>query len=255
MQKANEEVIIIIVSIVIILLFLGVMFLLTLVYYQNKKKRLQQEKEEMEKAYQQAILQSQIEIQEQTLRTISQEIHDNIGQILSLVSLNVSTIPTTDLEKRSFTRSLVTKAIGDLRSLSKSLNPERIQNIDLEDAIAYELKNIEKSGDYETQFIKHQTPENLTPEKKIILFRMMQEVMNNIIKHAHATTIKVEFSVDDEYNIIEFTDNGVGFILDEKADKGIGLGNIQKRAEMIATTVKINSAPKKGTSIKFMIKK
>lgn len=255
MQKANEEIIILIVSIVIILLFLGVMFLLTLVYYQNKKRRMQNEKEEMEKAYQQAILQSQIEIQEQTLRTISQEIHDNIGQILSLVSLNVSTIPTTDLEKRSFTRSLITKAIGDLRSLSKSLNPERIQNIDLEDAITFELKSIEKSGAYETQLIKHQTLENLTPEKKIILFRMMQEVMNNIIKHANATKIKVEFSVDDKHNIIEFTDNGVGFILDAKSDKGIGLGNIQKRAEMIATSVEINSTLKKGTSIKFMVKK
>ncbi len=253
MQKAGDEIIILIVSIIIILLFLGVMFLLTLVYYQNKKKRMRKEKEDLEKLYQQTILQSQIEIQEQVLRTISQEIHDNIGQVLSLVSLNISTIPTEDLEKRKFTRSLVSKAIADLRDLSKSLNPERIQIINFEDAIKHELKMMEKSGNFTTSFtVENKIPELVT-EKKIILFRMIQEVFNNIIKHAKASKIDIVFSVEHEKNIILIKDNGLGFVTDESIFKGIGLSNIKKRAEMIQATFEISSVLKQGTTVKLIL--
>jgi signal transduction histidine kinase len=253
MQKAGDEIIILIVSIIIILLFLGVMFLLTLVYYQNKKKRMRQDKEDLEKAYQQTILQSQIEIQEQTLRTISQEIHDNIGQVLSLVSLNVSTLPTEDLEKRKFTRSLVSKAINDLRDLSKSLNPERIQIISFEDAIEHELKMMEKSGNFTTSFTVENKIHELPPEKKIILFRMIQEVFNNIIKHAKATSIDIIFSQQQDENTITIKDNGLGFVTDENTFNGIGLSNIKKRAEMIPATFEISSILKQGTIIKLTL--
>lgn len=253
MQKAGDEIIILIVSIIIILLFVGVMYLLTLVYYQNKKKRMRQDKEDLEKTYQKTILQSQIEIQEQTLRTISQEIHDNIGQFLSLVSLNVSTIPTEDLEKRKFTRSLVSKAINDLRDLSKSLNPERIQIISFEDPIEHELKMMEKSGNFTTSFTVKNKIHELAPEKKIILFRTIQEVFNNIIKHAKATSIDIIFSIDQEKNIITIKDNGLGFVTDESTFNGIDLSNIKKRAEIIQATFEISSILKQGTTVKLIL--
>ncbi|MBU0695361.1 MAG: histidine kinase [Bacteroidetes bacterium] len=215
---------------------------------------MRQEKEDLRKAYEQTILQSQIEIQEQTLRTISQEIHDNIGQVLSLVSLNVSTIPTTDLEKRTFTRSLVSKAIADLRDLSKSLNPERIQIINFEDAIAHELKMMEKSGNFTTSFTVENKIRELAPDKKIILFRMIQEVFNNIIKHAKATRIDIIFSMKQEKSTITIKDNGIGFIADENTFNGIGLSNIKKRAEMISAIFEISSVLKQGTTVKLILK-
>ena len=170
-----------------------------------------------------------------------------------MVSLNVSTIPTEDLEKRKFTRSLVSKAINDLRDLSKSLNPERIQIISFEDAIEHELKMMEKSGNFTTSFTVENKIHEVAPEKKIILFRMIQEVFNNIIKHAKATSIDIIFSMDQEKNIIIIKDNGLGFVTDESTFNGIGLSNIKKRAEMIQATFEISSILKQGTTVKLIL--
>ncbi|MEO5909988.1 MAG: ATP-binding protein [Pelobium sp.] len=255
MQKANDEIIFIIISIIIFLIFLGVMFMVTLVYYNNKKRRMKREKEEMKKIYEQTLLESQIEIQEQTLRHISQEIHDNIGQILSLVSLNVSSIVTVDLEKRAFTRELLSKAMNDLRGLSKSLNPERIMMVELEVAIKNELEKLERSGDYKTELIIKNKISIVNENNKIILFRMIQEIMNNVIKHAKATQIKITFDTDDSQDFLTIEDNGIGFDILKLNNNGIGLSNIEKRSQMINATVNIESELNKGTAITFIIKK
>lgn len=216
---------------------------------------MKREKEEMQKIYEQTLLESQIEIQEQTLRHISQEIHDNIGQILSLVSLNVSSIATVDLEKRAFTRELLSKAMTDLRGLSKSLNPERIMMVALEEAVKNELEKLERSGDYKTELIIKNKISIVNENNKIILFRMIQEIMNNIIKHAKSTQIKVTFDTNDLQDILTIEDNGIGFDTLKHNNNGIGLSNIEKRSQMINATVKIESMLNKGTVITFVIKK
>lgn len=216
---------------------------------------MKREKEEMKKIYEQTLLESQIEIQEQTLRHISQEIHDNIGQILSLVSLNVSSIVTVDLEKRAFTRELLSKAMKDLRGLSKSLNPERIMMVELEVAIKNELEKLERSGDYKTELIIKNKISIVNENNKIILFRMIQEIMNNVIKHAKATQIKITFDTDDSQDFLTIEDNGIGFDILKLNNNGIGLSNIEKRSQMINATVNIESELNKGTAITFIIKK
>jgi signal transduction histidine kinase len=82
--------------------------------------------------FQQALLQTQIEIQEQTLTTISQEIHDNIGQVLSLAKLNLNTLQPDEHEKLKDTKMLVSKAINDLRDLSRSMHGDKIADLGLQ---------------------------------------------------------------------------------------------------------------------------
>lgn len=209
----------------------------------------------MKVTFEQTLLQSQLEIQEQTLRTISQEIHDNIGQILSLVSLNLNTMPTSDPGKLKFTDELVTKAITDLRSLSKSLNPERVQQVGLKEALEHELKQLEKTGMYATRLIVEQELEDISPEKTIILYRIIQEVINNIIKHAEADEVTATVSTDATYDIISIKDNGKGFDTNGDNRNGIGLQNIKNRAALISAEVVFLSEPDKGTDIIFKIKK
>ncbi len=216
---------------------------------------MKREQEEMKKIYEKTILQSQIEIQEQTFRHISQEIHDNVGQILSLVSLNVSSMPTTDIEKRTFTRELVAKAVADLRDISKSLNPERIQVLELVHTIKHELDLLEKSGNYHIELLVNNPIEGLSAERKIILFRMIQEVMNNIIKHAKASSIKIVLDQNEESDLISIIDDGIGFSQEWPMNQGIGLSNIKKRGEMIKTSVTIESILNRGTTVNFSIKK
>ncbi|MEJ7692109.1 MAG: sensor histidine kinase [Daejeonella sp.] len=203
--------------------------------------------------YGQTLLKSQLEIQEQTLRHISREIHDNIGQVLSLVSLNLNTITAPDKEKLVFTNELVTKAIDDLRGLSKSLNPDRVQMIGITESIKTELDQLERTGIFQTSLDIKQDLKEISPEKTIILYRMVQEVLNNIIKHSRADQIVVSFESNEESDQISIEDNGCGFDLGNNSP-GIGLQNLRQRASMINAELNITSTINEGTTVSFSLK-
>lgn len=202
--------------------------------------------------YEQTILQAQLEIQEQTFRNISQEIHDNIGQVLSLAKLNLNTFGITPTaEKVAITEELLAKAISDLRDLSKSLNTEKISDIGLQAAIQHELTLVEKATTIKTSFTCNCTELYLSPEQTIVVFRMMQESINNILKHAKASSIKININANPDFSDIEIADDGLGFELDklDKLESGIGLKSIRQRASLIGGTADIKSALQKGTTI------
>lgn len=202
--------------------------------------------------FESTLLKSQLEIQEQTFRNISQEIHDNIGQALSLAKLNLNTINTNNLEdKLSLTESLLSKAIADLRDLSKSLNGEKITDLGLQAAIEHELALIEKALPIKTSLQTNETDFTLDDRQVIVVFRMIQEVLNNILKHAHATAIDVTITALETETRVCLKDNGVGFEPErlEEAKTGIGLKNMKQRASDINGTVTIETAPGQGTTV------
>ncbi len=141
------------------------------------------------------ILKAQLEMKENTLHTISQEIHDNIGQVLSLVKLNLNTVVLEDcspaIGKITASKELVGKAIQDLRNLSKSLNTEHISSGQffprLPDRAGYHSENRlprnQPAGAWHRKA--------LDPQKQLIIFRIAQEVIHNIIKHARARSLSV----------------------------------------------------------------
>ncbi|RZJ99282.1 MAG: sensor histidine kinase, partial [Flavobacterium sp.] len=126
MESSNEILVLSILIASIVIVVLTVFALLFFFLFVKKKKRLQAENEDLQLSFAETLLQSQLEIQEQTMGHIGREIHDNIGQVLSLVSLNLHTLVTADTEKVQSTSALVTKAINDLRLLSKRLNSDRV---------------------------------------------------------------------------------------------------------------------------------
>ncbi|SIS71869.1 Histidine kinase [Filimonas lacunae] len=206
----------------------------------------------MQSQYEHILLQSQLEIQEQTFRNISQEIHDNIGQVLSLVKLNLNTIHEGNLqEKLSMTDELVGKAISDLRDLSKSLNGEKIADIGLKAAIAHELYMIEKAASIHTTLTGGDIDCLLHEEQVIIVFRMVQELFNNILKHAQAGLITVHLHTAENAVVLSVKDDGVGFDKDNMDDSktGIGLKNLQQRARLVNAQMTIDTAPGQGTEV------
>jgi signal transduction histidine kinase len=203
--------------------------------------------------YGQTLLKSQIEIQEQTLQHISREIHDNIGQVLSLVSLNLNTITASDNAKLNFTKELITKAIDDLRGLSKSLNPDRVQNIGITESIKTELDQLQRTGIFQTSLIIEKDLNEISAENTIILYRMVQEVLNNIIKHSRATEIIISIHGDELTESITIIDNGCGFNV-EDITTGLGLQNLTQRAAIINAELKITSKINEGTNVSFNLK-
>lgn len=247
MFETSQEVLTTIIAVVLILVIIAVFFLLMLIYFNNKKIQNIREKEKLKKEFDQALLQTQLEVQEQTMKQISQEIHDNIGQVLSLVNLNLQTFAPGDVEKLSDTSILVNKAITDLRSLSKSLNPVSIGKKSVVELLQEELNLLERSGRFTTKF-EVQDDISLPTNQLIILYRMIQEVLNNIIKHSEATAVNASI----EKQKLTISDNGKGF-LNDGSYAGLGLNNLRQRGKVIGATVIIESVADKGTSVTFSL--
>ena len=157
MELKTYDLLLAFVFVTLIILLLLIFSILLLLKYRRKRNSHRHEKQQLQNVFQQELLRSQLEIQEQTFKNISQEIHDNIGQVLTLAKLNINTMPdcpSKDLqEKINDTRELITKAIQDLRDLSKSLNTDFVTEMGLIKSIEYELNLVKKIGGLETSLV------------------------------------------------------------------------------------------------------
>lgn len=227
-----------------------------IIQYQRKSTAFKAEKKVMQSAFDQEVLKTKLEIQEQTLKNISQEIHDNIGQVLSLVKLHLGTIDTDKQEnfreKINSSRDLVTKAIQDLRNLSKSLDADSVKARGLLAAAKTELEIIQRAGVHKTQLIVTGEPYHLESNTELILYRVLQELLNNIIKHAEAKIIMVEFVYKPGKFVLKIEDDGKGFDLNVStanlnSEAGLGLKNMDNRISMIKADFFMESTIGKGT--------
>lgn len=258
MQFANGEIeLTILLGTSLILLFaITIVFLISIF---NKKNQLYlKEKEIIKSSYEQSILQSQIEIQEQTFNYISQEIHDNVGQILSLakVQLNImNESETMSKELLNDVKENISKALSDLRDISKSLSSERIRTLGLYETVAKEAENINKSGVIQIATSMEGKEREMNEQKKLILFRIIQESLQNGLKHAAASDINLLFNYREDELQVTIKDNGKGFDIDEVIKKraGLGLLNIKTRTLLTGGTCTIESELNKGTCIKIKI--
>jgi two-component system, NarL family, sensor kinase len=250
---------------IILIVFSGVVvltataLLLIFLFIRNKKSKEihLNEKLFLQTKFQQELLQTQIEIQEQTLKNISQEIHDNIGQVLIMAKLNLNTmvVNQTNEAKITSTKDLVAKAIGDLRNLSRSLLGEKITEIGLIAAIENELKVLEISGQFKTTLYIEGDVFHLDAQREIILFRIVQEAVNNAVKHANASQISIDLKYSASSFALLIADNGKGFEMNQlkSLETGIGLKNMRNRTELVGGRFTIESTSDRGTTVQVHI--
>lgn len=243
-----------------VFMILVIVILMFVLQIRKKNQKHIQEKLLTQTQFQQALLQTQIEIQSQTLQTISQEIHDNVGQVLSLAKLNLATIEETEntinQTKINDTRQLVSKAINDLRDLSRSLYGNKIAELSLADAIDNELKILQNSGQFKTSFTITGNAFKLEPQKEMVVYRMLQESLSNAIKHSKAQNINVVLKYDNGLFSVTISDDGIGFDSGNLPanNMGMGLKSMQNRAAMIGGSFSIISGIGKGTQATIEIK-
>lgn len=239
------------------ILFLVLFFLFVLFYFMVKQKQstmlIKEQKTKSE--YEQILLNTQLEIQEQILKNISEEIHDNVGQVLSLAKLNLNTFENNPEKKLQATKDLVSKAINDLRDLSRSLHGDKMAEIGLQEAIANELKILQNTGQYETQLKTEGVAYKLEPQKEMVLFRIVQEALHNSVKHAKANALEVQLNYLPNVFTLIVHDNGKGFNSEtlSSAQTGIGLKSMKNRAILIGGTFSISSTENGSTSISVEI--
>lgn len=245
-----------------LLAFLLVGFVVTvLLLYQKRQHRQEHELTRLKEEYDQEVLKSQLEIQEATLKNIAQELHDNIGQILSVVKLSLSVLPIEKEHKAyeplQHIKEVLNKAVFDLADLTKSLHTDRIAQIGLVESVRFDLQTLTKAGLMNVAFEVEGEEYKLSGQKEVFIFRIFQELVNNILKHARATQLNIllDYTSSDNF-ILSVADNGIGFSLQDKKDSksplnGVGLKSMMNRAKLIGATIVFDSQPGKGTSVKM----
>lgn len=252
MFNTPEEVFYSVIAGVLLMLFLSVVFVLSIVRYQRRVQKHFYEKEKLKTQFSKVLFQSQLEIKDQTLKEIGYELHDNLGQISSIIKINLNTIQLADqtkaAQKIEDTKDLVRQLITDIKSLSLSLNSDRIAHLGLQEGINLEVEKIKKLGQFEISFKQNGPDPELKPNTIVIVYRMIQEFMNNIIKHSKAKHIDISLQVEEKMVILEFRDDGIGFNVDEKLNSGgSGLLNLSNRAKLLNAGLFIKSSHDKGT--------
>ncbi|NHE56886.1 sensor histidine kinase [Cyclobacterium plantarum] len=237
----------------VVLMVIMAVFIITIVVIHRQRQVKNRHKIQILKAdYENTILNAEKEIREQTLYHVSQELHDNIGQLLSLTKLVLNNPDGSGLSEG---KKLINQIIREVRSLSKSINRDYIRDVEFERFLMEELDRIEKSGYCATAFEKSGSPVNVIDgDKKLVLIRMVQECLNNAIKHASPTLISIKLSMDEEKFLLTIEDDGVGFDA-SKPSNGLGIKNLKSRIQAIEGQVEVRSAPQKGTHICISLEK
>lgn len=235
----NQDQIVLWIWIGIGLFFLTTLFITLLVINylrsikQNKQKVSQLVRNTKKEYWENTLL-----LQEQDRERLAEELHDNIISQLNLIRLNL-----TDKNPEELNRDLK-KSMQLIRELSHNLTPPDLDEVELADLIADYLEQVNKNIEVIFHHITIRTP--ISSPVKLNLFRIVQELITNILKHAEATRVDVSLRISLNYLMLTIEDNGRGFIMQTHSG-GIGLRNIQSRAQKIKAIYKLKTQPEKGT--------
>jgi signal transduction histidine kinase len=214
--------------------------------------------EQLRLDYEKTLLTSQLEIQEQTFRHISREIHDNINLSLTLAKLNLHTMDSDQnsvaQQKIGSSIELITKSILELSDISKSLNADVIIQQGLLKAVEDEIVKIRQTGLFEIDYIVIGNPVFMSAQKELIIFRIIQEAFNNIIKHASAKKAELSLNYSSGELIITVIDDGRGFDANATMIGGeAGIKNMQTRSKVLNGRLQITSGAGEGSKLTLTI--
>ena len=213
--------------------------------------------QKLKEDYQKQLTQATIDAQEEERKEIGKELHDNVGQLLATSKLYLelakSTADNVTEEMISLSLKSVSDVINEVRQISHSLIPPTLGDLGLIDSIKDLIETFTRTQPLEIQFEHPFFDEDLLPEnQKLMLFRIIQEQLNNIVKHANATVVFITLRNVRPLLLLEIQDDGKGFDA-KRVRKGIGLANIKNRAELFGGKMEIISASGKGCIIKVMV--
>ena len=218
-------------------------------------KELENELADVRLQRQKEISETVIRVQEKERTRIGHELHDNVNQILSTVKLFFDGIKPAGSEQKQLKEKSIEYlllAIEEIRKLSKELVTPQLKKETLAENINAIITDIQMTGALKISFVHDINDELLSPDKKITLFRIVQEQLKNIIKHSQATTAQICIQTNEEYVKLEIRDNGKGFE-PHQTRQGIGLANIHERTQFYNGTVDIQASAGKGCILNVRI--
>ncbi len=193
-------------------------------------------------------------IQEQSLKQISSELHDNICQSLLLAIMHLQQMEkSVEQEKLAETIILLQETLQETHQLSRSINGDLVLSIGLHAAIQKLIDRINKVTSIKTTFQITGEESYLSNEVELVLFRVIQEALNNVVKHSNACSAQVFIQYEKEFVRVRITDDGIGFNQSNTQEGGAGMNNMETRVREKKGKWKAESFPGKGCTVSFKI--
>ena len=230
-----------------------------LIIQKQRQTKNKLEKQRLRFEHQSELLNTRLEVQEQSMTLLSEELHDNIGQLLGLTKMYISSFKKKleapeDVAMVKRTEDLVSKIIGDVRHISHSLNSDLIRKEGLVQMLERDIDHIRDSSGLSCSLQVDGSPYSFTPEQDLLLYRIIQESLQNVLKHADATELSVTALYTSKELSIKITDNGKGFDTAEaEKSQSLGMRNIANRAALLKASLHITSQPGAGSTIEITI--
>lgn len=227
------------------------------IYYQKKQIQQQKKLRDVEKEHQRILLETALNSEEAERRRIAQDLHDDIGTMLSLTKLSINQLSkaitkdnahsSPDLQKA---RSLLDDTIVQVRRITRDLVPTTLEHFGLAAAIEEFINRLENSSSLTVQFYcdADRVP-RLTPKVELALYRITQELVNNAVKHSQCSTIDILLNATINRLDLHVIDDGTGFdatTMRESSQAGLGLRNIESRLSVINGKIAYPPIAKKG---------
>lgn len=223
----------------------------------TERRKLEQKLLSEQLVHQRLLTQATIDSQEKERREIGKELHDNIGQRLTTIKLYLdlahASADETTAEMISLSQRNISDVINEIRSLCRSLIPSSLNDLGLVECINDLIISVSRAQAVHIEFYHSQFNESLLPEnQKLMVFRIIQEQLNNIVKHSDATKVLINIFNKGEVMTLDINDNGKGFDT-STVRRGLGLTNMKNRAELLGGSFTLVSSPGKGTTVKVSI--
>lgn len=236
-----------------VLLILAGAIIVFVFKYQRRMLQHQEHLRHLQEVKQRQLLEATIQAQEEERRRVARDLHDEVGAMLALVKLNIHqlTAGAENKEAGQRVKSLLDEVMGSVRHISHDLMPVVLEKLGLPQALQAMKRSIPAASGVILNFTCNQAEKRVSPRTELFLYRVVQELLNNTLKHACATTIHLDLQFISDGLQLTYKDDGKGFDYQEvsqrsKQDVGLGLMNLQARLELLNGTFEFYSAPNAG---------
>lgn len=224
----------------------GIVFFV--LFYKKRMLEARLREQHMEVTYQQKMMEAALESQESERKRVAADLHDGVGAMLSAIRMNLSTLARTEsvsTETVQPVKTMLDETIESVRKISRDLLPSTLEKFGLSVALKEMCERFQSLTEAGITFNEEGEAMAMEKSREILVFRIVQELINNALKHAQATAIAVRVNWGEQLEIV-VTDDGKGFSPDIQP-KGLGLFNMQNRARVLHGTFNITSNNPSGT--------
>ncbi|HEY9195406.1 MAG TPA: sensor histidine kinase [Mucilaginibacter sp.] len=253
----NNLIPVLIIGTLVVVVLITCLFFFVIIY-QRKMIKNQVEMRALHDARQSDLMAAVFETQESERKRLAEDLHDSVGQVLSAIKLNLHRLEKNSVAETSQplladTRKLTDECIQEIRNIIHNVLPPVLTDYGLLVAIEALSAKVEQTTHIKVKFSKNMPDQRFSPEIEITLYRIAQELFGNAIKHSDASVIHMSVNKEDNFMVMEFKDNGVGFNLGD-VKQGFGIKNLESRVQLINGQIDIYSKPMNGTLTTIKLK-